>query len=155
MTGQTGGLQRLAAFVQVVAGGHHHPRIDAQKARTERRISQRAHADRQVNAMLDQIDITVFKVKLDLQLRMHLHEAQHQRRQDAPAKGDRGTDTQLADHSRLHQRGYAIGFFNMVRDQFAFFVVQRANFGRRHTVGRPVQQTRAELFFKMRHQLGG
>jgi len=43
----------------------------------------------------------------------------------------------------------------MVRDQLAFFVVQRANLGRRHAVGRPVQQARAKLFFKMRHQLGG
>ena len=43
----------------------------------------------------------------------------------------------------------------MVVNQFAFLVVQKPDFGGCHTVGGTVQQTRAELRFQLRHNLGG
>ena len=88
-------------------------------------------------------------------MRVLTHETHQQGHQHAPAKSHRGADAQHTLHLGLQQAGHSLGLVDMVRDQLAFFVIQQADFGRGDTVGGTVQEARAELFFELRHALGG
>ena len=146
---------RRAVRGHVGGGGHQHPGVGAQVARAQRGIGQPAHAHGQVHALLDQVHVAVLEAQVHLQLRVLLHEAQHQRRQHAPAEGHAGADAQAALHAALHQRGQAVGLFELAGDQLALVVVGRAHLGGRDPARAAVQQPRAEPAFQRRDVLGG
>jgi hypothetical protein len=134
---------------------HHHPGVEPQVARAQAGVGHLAHADGDVDALLDQIDVPVIETDVDPHGGVELHEAHHQGHQHPAPEGHRAADAQAALHLRLHQRGHRLGFFDMVRDELALLVVQLADLGGRDAVRGAVQQPGAELRLQLGHQLGG
>lgn len=95
------GNRGLSPDPEVFRRGHQDPWIHTQGACTQRRIRKATHANRQIDSMLDKIDITVIETDIDLQSRIQTHEADDHRCHHPPPKRHRGVDSQRPLHLGL------------------------------------------------------
>jgi hypothetical protein len=131
-----------AAALEIGRARHPQPAHMSDQPRRQRRIGQRADAQRNVDAFLDQVDVAVAQQQLDLHAVMGIEEARDDRRDVAAAELHRGGDAQQAAHRRV-RRARRCGL--IVGDQRARPVVERAaGLAGRQPARRPVDQAEAD-----------
>ncbi len=133
---QFSGHLRRAALGQILGRCDDEPGVDSQKACTRLRVGKPSRPDRDVDALLDEIDVTIFEAQLHVQLEVEPHELHHQRAQAALDLG-------------LHQGGNALGLLVVVGEELALLVVQQADLCRRDALRRAMQQPRAQRLFQL------
>jgi len=126
----------------------------ADLARGEAGVGELAHAQGDVDAFLDQVDVAVVQHEVDVELRM-LFQEQRQARQHVQAReGHRGADAQAAGEGGGCAAGGALGFVGFLDRALGALVEAAARFGGRQAVGRSQQQAHAEAVFQLGDGLG-
>jgi hypothetical protein len=97
---QVGRRAGCAATLEIGRACHPQPPHLADRPRRQARIGERADAQGDVDALLDQVDVAVAQQQLDLDAVLGIEEAGDDRRDMAAAGLDRRGDAQQAAHRR-------------------------------------------------------
>ncbi len=152
--GQITGVHRAAIALEVGRRPHQQDAHLAQGARNQARIAQVGNAQRQVEAVADQVHLLVGKVQVQLHIRVHRHEPGQDRRQPRNAKRHRRGNADLAA-----QAGGSVGDIGLHRLAFlqdARGPLQRAAAGVRqcHAARGAVEQAGLHAALQPRDGLG-
>ena len=148
------GLLRRAVAAQVRGRGAHHALDLADPARHERGVHQRAQADAQVGALLDQVDHAVGDGELDLHLGVARKEVRQRRRELVHA--ERGADVHAQQPARLgaEARDLVLRLGDVGEDALAAMEIGLALGCQGEPARRAIEQAHAEAVLQARHQLG-
>ena len=147
-------LERRAGARKIGGRAHDAPANARDLAGRQSRIRQHAHAQRDVDALADEVDIAVVEDELDLELRMLGEEAAELRHDLQAGERHSRADPQPADKPGA---GAARGELRLVgvRDRELRALVEYLPcLGRAEAAGRTQQQRDAEPLFELRHHLG-
>src|SRR3569833_2877993 len=140
-------LERRLRDVRRRRGEHELQR--AQPARDQRRFGHGPEPDRDVEAVVDQVDDLVGGLELDVDLGVLGEEAGDDVAEPAGREVDRRRDPQPAARGRLHVGDELLGLAHVVDDALAALVVHLADIRQRELAGRALDQPDAEARFEL------
>ncbi|MNQ78318.1 hypothetical protein D3C85_932260 [compost metagenome] len=137
---------------QVLRVGYHHQSRILKMPGNECRVGLGAHADRQVVALPDEIDVAIAQVDIDLHPRMALPET-GQKREDAVVAIRRwNADAQLAGGFELLAHHFTLRLDQLGQRLPTLLEVGAAAFGEADAAGRPHEQPRAHALLQPRNR---
>ncbi|MNV20912.1 hypothetical protein D3C71_1118340 [compost metagenome] len=143
---------RCAAAVEVIGAGNHHQLGVLQRPGDQTGVRNRAHANGQVIALADKIDIAITDVRLNLHIRKPRAKGRHQRQDPVVGVGGRDTDAQSPGRHLLLAHDFTLGFHQLCQRLAAFFVVASAAVGQFDAASGAREQPHAQTFLHARHR---
>jgi hypothetical protein len=119
-----------------------------------RRVGERAHAQRDIHALLDQVDDPVVEHHVQGEIGVRRQELRQVRHDVQSREGDGGADPEAPCQPLAGAARHRLGLVGLLDRPLGALVEALPGLGRRQTVRRAHQQAHAQARLELRHGLG-